>query len=257
MSGRVQDKVALVTGAGGAIGRTIAKTLANEGAKVVVIDVNVEEGEKTMAEIEQQHPGNSIFRKLNVSDEAAIQTLVKEVVEKWSTIDVLVNNAAAFVFGTIEEATADDWDRVLTVNVKGYALMAKHTIPIMKAKKSGSVVNLGSISSFIAQPSFTPYNTSKGAIVQLTRCMAMDYGESWIRVNAVCPGPIDTPATSAHAQKLGVTKEALVEKELKGLFLKRMGTTQDVANAVLFLASEESSFITGQTLTVDGGYLAH
>eukprot|EP01102_Stenamoeba_stenopodia_P004189 TRINITY_DN1440_c0_g1_i1.p1 TRINITY_DN1440_c0_g1~~TRINITY_DN1440_c0_g1_i1.p1 ORF type:complete len:258 (-),score=54.18 TRINITY_DN1440_c0_g1_i1:97-870(-) len=257
MPGRVQDKVALVTGAGGAIGRTIAKTLADEGAKVVVIDMNEEEGQKVVAEIEKEHSGNVIFRKLNVTDEKAIQTLVKEVVDKWGTVDVLVNNAAAFVYGTIESATNEDWDTVLAVNVKGYALMAKHVIPVMKDKKSGSIVNIGSISSFVAQPAFCPYNTSKGAVLQLTRCLAMDYGAFWIRSNAVCPGPIDTPATTSLAQQLGIPKEALVAEALKSLFLKRMGSTQDIANAVLFLASEESSFVTGQTLTVDGGFLAH
>eukprot|EP01102_Stenamoeba_stenopodia_P004192 TRINITY_DN1440_c0_g1_i4.p1 TRINITY_DN1440_c0_g1~~TRINITY_DN1440_c0_g1_i4.p1 ORF type:complete len:158 (-),score=21.43 TRINITY_DN1440_c0_g1_i4:97-570(-) len=157
--------------------------------------------------------------------------------------------------------------------------MAKHVIPVMKDKKSllllfstsvysltdstvgfllgGSIVNIGSISSFVAQPAFCPYNTSKGAVLQLTRCLAMDYGAFWIRSNAVCPGPIDTPATTSLAQQLGIPKEALVAEALKSLFLKRMGSTQDIANAVLFLASEESSFVTGQTLTVDGGFLAH
>lgn len=215
------------------------------------------EGQQTVQEIEAKHgQDRAFFHKIDVSKEAEVQSLVKVVVDKWGGVDVLVNNAAVFVFGTIEEVSSDDWDRALGVNVKGYAFMAKHVMPLMKAKRSGSIINVGSISSFIAQPAFVPYNTTKGAILQLTRCLALDCGDWNIRVNCVCPGSIDTPATASHAKKLGVTKEELVEQAVKQHFIKRMGTTDDVAKCVLFLASDESTFVTGAAIPVDGGFLA-
>eukprot|EP01097_Dermamoeba_algensis_P001154 TRINITY_DN1428_c0_g1_i1.p1 TRINITY_DN1428_c0_g1~~TRINITY_DN1428_c0_g1_i1.p1 ORF type:complete len:128 (-),score=27.91 TRINITY_DN1428_c0_g1_i1:176-559(-) len=127
----------------------------------------------------------------------------------------------------------------------------------MKQQKSGSIVNMGSISSFVAQPEFTPYNTTKGAVLQLTRCLAMDYGPDNIRVNIVCPGSIDTPATERHAKKLGISKAELVSQAVEKHLIKRMGSCEDVANAVVFLLSDESTFITATPLYVDGGYLAH
>lgn len=127
----------------------------------------------------------------------------------------------------------------------------------MKSRGKGSIVNINSISGFVAQPQFVPYNTSKGAISQLTRCTAMDLGEDNIRVNMVCPGTIDTPATSSHAKKLGLTKEELVKDIVKAHFLKKLGSPRDVAYAVLYLACDESSFVTGTPLFVDGGYTVH
>jgi len=255
--GRVQDKVAIVTGAGGAIGRSIAQVLADEGAKVVVCDLLEKEGQATVEQIEAKHgQGRAFFLKVDVSQESQVEEAIKAVVAKWGTVDVLVNNAAMFAFGTIEEVTSEQWDRAFSVNVKGYAFMAKHTIPVMKEKKSGSIVNVGSISSFIAQPAFVPYNTTKGAILQLTRCLALDIGEWNIRVNTVCPGSIDTPATASHAQRVGLTKEALMEQAIKSHFIKRMGHPEDVAKLVLFLASDESTFITATAIPVDGGFLS-
>lgn len=143
------------------------------------------------------------------------------------------------------------------MNVKAYALCAKHALRYMKAQRRGSIVNISSISAMIAQPAFAPYNTSKGAVLQLTRCIALDHGPDGVRCNAVCPGTIDTPATSKHAAKLGLTKAQLTEIVVQDHFIKRLGHVDEVAFAALFLASDESSFTTGSTLMVDGGYTAH
>ena len=177
---------------------------------------------------------------------------------------MLVNNAAAFVFGTIDATSSDDWDKVLAVNVKGYALCAKHAVRLIAknppladgTRTSPALVHIASISSFVAQKEFVPYNTSKGAIVQLSRCLAYDLGGRGIRSNTVCPGTIETPATHMHAEHLGITWSAMVSSVLKEQFVQRLGQPDDVAAAVAFLASDEAGFISGADLVVDGGYLA-
>jgi len=156
----------------------------------------------------------------------------------------------------VEKATEEDWDKVFAVNVKGYAFCSKHAAPYLR-KQGGAIINIASVSSFVAQPEFVPYNTSKGAVVQLTRCMAMDLGVDNIRVNAICPGTIDTAATEKHAAQLGTTKSELTKEVLKGHFIKRLGKPEDVAYAAVFLGGDESTFITGSCLAVDGGFLAH
>jgi len=267
---RIFNKVALVTGGGGSIGRAIVLLFAREGAKVSFVDTDESFGLETLELVKLQYQSNNkrneeqnslenivSYQKMDVSNEDQVKRWIQSVADKWGRIDILVNNAAAFVFGTVEEATSYEWDRVLSVNVKGYAFCIKHVAPIMRRQQEGSIVNMASISSFIAQPGFVPYNTSKGAILQLTRCTAMDLGVDNIRVNCVCPGTIDTPATDKHAQKLGITKDQLTKKVVEGHFLKRLGTTEDVAYAVLFLASNESKFITGTPIIVDGGFTAN
>jgi NAD(P)-dependent dehydrogenase (short-subunit alcohol dehydrogenase family) len=139
---------------------------------------------------------------------------------------------------------------------QGYAFCSKKAVPHMRKRGQGAIINIASISSFVAQEAFVPYNTSKGAIMQMTRCMAFDLGVDNIRVNAVCPGAIDTPATELHAQKLGITKEELKKDFYKQQFLKRMGEPRDVSNSVIFLASDEAKHITGTHLMVDAGYTA-
>jgi len=254
---RLLHKVALITGAGGAIGSACALQMAMQGAKVAIADMDKEKGKATVADILSKGC-EAFFSQVDVSREDQVAAWVAAVVAKYGKIDILVNNAAAFVFGTIEEATNEDWDKVLAVNVKGYAFCAKYAVTQMKKQKTGgSIINVASISSFIAQPSFVPYNTSKGAILQLTRCLAMDHGPDGIRVNSICPGTIETPATHVHAKKLGKTFNQLKNETLKDHLLKRLGSVDDVAFAVIYLASDESTFVTGAHLPVDGGRLAH
>jgi len=254
---RLKGKVAVITGGGGCIGRTLVQIFVREGAKVGFSDIDEKSGLTTQELVSKETSGGeSFFTKVDVSKEIEVKNWIDSVASKWGKIDILVNNAAVFIFGTVEEASSEDWDRILGVNVKGYAFCAKHSAPHLRKNGGGSIVNIGSISSFIAQEKFVPYNSAKGAVLQMTRCMAMDMGVDNIRVNAVCPGTIDTDATSKHAAKLGITKQELVDTVIKDHFVKRLGTTEDVAYATVFLAGDESTFITGTTLVVDGGVLA-
>ena len=253
---RLANKLAVITGAGSGIGRATAIRFAEEGAAVCVADVDPKGGEETVEGV-KAIGGLALFHAADISRESEVQRLMDSAAHDLGGLDILVNNAAAFVFGSLDKVTEGDWDRVLNTNVKGYAFCAKYAVPYMRKRGGGSIVNLGSISSFIAQPAFLPYSTSKGAILQLSRCLAYDLAPDNIRVNCVCPGAIDTPATARHAASEGLSKEDLVEM-LKSLHLiKRLGEPGEVANAIVFLASDEASFITATPLMVDGGYTAH
>ena len=252
---RLANKVAVVTGSSSGIGQATAIRFAEEGAAVCVADLDVGGGDETVAQIKAAG-GRAFFHKADISSESEARELMNTAARELGGLDILVNNAAAFVFGTVETATEKDWDRILNVNVKGYAFCSKYAVLHMRKRGGGSIVNLGSISSFIAQPAFVPYNTSKGAVLQMTRCLAYDLAPDNIRVNCVCPGAILTPATMRDAASKGLTKEQVVELYAALHFIKRMGDPREVANAILFLASDEASFITATPLMVDGGYTA-
>jgi NAD(P)-dependent dehydrogenase (short-subunit alcohol dehydrogenase family) len=250
------DKVVFVTGAGGAIGSTIAQTCALHGARVIVADVNKKAADEVVTKIIDEDANKKDYVmaiELDVTSEQAIQNAVQAVVDKWNTIDVLVNNAAMFLFGAVENVSAEAWSQILNVNVRGYALMAKAVVPLLKKQRSGSIIQMASISSWIAQPDFVPYSTTKGAILQMTRNLALDLGSYNIRCNAICPGAILTPATARHAAHLNIPLDKLVEDGVKTQCLKRWGTTQEVANLTVFLASDLCHFATGASFLVDGG----
>jgi NAD(P)-dependent dehydrogenase (short-subunit alcohol dehydrogenase family) len=252
--GRVRGKVCLVTGGGGAIGRAIVQLLAAEGGRVAFCDLDEALGRETVALVTAAG-GTAVFTRVDVTSEPAVRAWVEATVGLWGGVHVLVNNAAAFVFGTIDETTPEMWTRVLTVNVVAYAYCARAVVPHMRRQGGGSILNVASVSSFIGQPQFVPYNTSKGAVLQLTRTLATDLGKDNIRVNSICPGTIDTPATRAHAIKLQVPFEQFAATVQQGLCLRRLGHVNDVAYAILFLASDESTFSTGTCLIMDGGFL--
>jgi NAD(P)-dependent dehydrogenase (short-subunit alcohol dehydrogenase family) len=165
-------------------------------------------------------------------------------------------SAAIFTLLSIEKATAEDWTKIMNVNVRGYALMAKAVVPLMKKQRSGSIIQMVSMSGWIAQPEFVPYSTSKGAVLQMTRNLALDLGPFNIRCNSVCPGNILTPATTNRAASYNLTSDELVTVESKLQCLKRFGTPQEVANLFVFLASDLCHFATGASFLVDGGYTA-
>ena len=250
---RLENKAAIVTGGSAGIGRAICERFAEEGARVA--DVDVDGGRETVRLI-RQAGGEAEFIETDVSVEADVEAMVSAAVEAYGTVDVLVNDAAVFVFGAIEDVTGDDWQRVMGVNVVGAANTVKHTIPHMKAAGGGAIVNVASVSSFIAQPAFVPYNSSKGALLQLTRCLALDLAPHNIRVNCVCPGSIQTAASERHRKFIGATVEEYDRLATEGAFLKRVGQPREVANGALFLASDEASFITGTPLVIDGGGVA-
>ena len=186
---QLKDRVAIVTGGGNGIGRAIALRFAAEGASVTVAELEDEAGRDTVESITESG-GRAIFLQTDTADSDSVRAMVEAAVEKYGTVNVLVNNAAAFVFGKVEEVTQSDWDRVFGVNVIGYANTVRECLPRFRENGSGVVVNIASVSSFIAQPEFIPYNASKGAVAQLTRCLAMDLAKDNVRVNAICPGKI-------------------------------------------------------------------
>lgn len=251
---RVKDKVAIVTGAATGIGQTAAEVLAQEGAKVVVADIDAAGGETTVAAIRGKG-GAAVFVQADISKEAEARRISDEAVRNFGRIDILVNNAATFVLKGFE-ATVEEWQRSLGVNVIGTAMVTKYAVEHMKKNGGGSIVILASISSFVAQPNFFAYSATKAALLQMTRNMAMDLGPHKIRVNCVCPGTILTAASYRHMEKVGMTLEQFNADEGAKTFLGRIGQTREVAAAILFLASDEAAYITGASLMVDGGYTA-
>ena len=249
---RLGKKRAIITGAGTGIGRAIAERFSQEGAKVMVAEIE-EPGGKQTTDIVLKSGGTAVFQQTDTSLEDSIQSMVERTVSEFGGIDIVVNNAAAFVFGSIEETGADEWSKVLGVNVLGYANTIKTALPYLKQSGNGAIINVASVSSFIAQPEFVPYNTSKGAVSQLTRCLAMDLAKYKIRVNAVCPGAIYTRASERHMDFMGIDYKKGRVLFGQDAVMKRMGEPAEIANGVLFLASDEASFITGEHLVIDGG----
>jgi NAD(P)-dependent dehydrogenase (short-subunit alcohol dehydrogenase family) len=252
LANRLQKKVAIVTGGSVGIGQATAVLFAEEGAKVVIANPSEPSGEQTAEDI-RAHGGEAIFVQVDISNEDDCRHACDEAVRVFGQLDILINNGAVFILKGLE-ATVADWQRMLSVNVMGTALMAKYASEYMKVVGGGSIVNLGSISSFVAQPSFITYSSTKGAILQMTRNMAMDLAPYNIRVNCVCPGTILTRASEEHMARVGMTKEEFIAAEAPKHLLNRVGSPREVAYPILFLASDEASFITGTHLMVDGGY---
>ena len=251
---RLKDKVAIITGAGSGIGQATAELFGEEGAKVVVVDIDREAGHATAQKIRDRQ-GLAHFVEADISKEDHARKISAETVKTYGGIDILVNNAATFVLKGFE-ATAEEWGRSTATNLIGTALVTKYAVEHLKQSKGGAIVNLGSISSFVAQPNFFAYSSTKAAILQMSRNMALDLGPYNIRVNCVCPGTILTPASFRHMENAGLTLEQFNAEEGARTFLGRAGQPREVAYAILFLASEEASYITGASLMIDGGYTA-
>ncbi|MCY3544623.1 MAG: glucose 1-dehydrogenase [Chloroflexi bacterium] len=252
---RLEGKAAIITGGASGIGRAICELFAEEGARLTIADIDVEGGEQTLASV-RAAGGEAQFIATDVSKEANVQAMVQAAADAYGAVNILVNDAAAFVFGEVQDISDADWARVFGVNVVGQAYCVKHVLPHMQAAGGGAIVNLASVSGFIAQPGFIPYNASKGAVMQLTRCLAMDLAPYNIRVNAVCPGSVLTPATERHRQFVDADPEEFLAEAGASNFMKRVADPREIAYGALFLASDEASFVTGTPLVMDGGLTA-
>jgi NAD(P)-dependent dehydrogenase (short-subunit alcohol dehydrogenase family) len=249
---RLSGKVAIVTGGAQGIGRGIAEVFVEEDGKVAILDWDADAGSRTAAEL-----SNARYFETDVSDERSVERAVAAVVAEFGTLQILVNNAAVFVLKGIE-ATVEDWQRVMAVNIMGPALMAKHAVPHIRRAGGGAIVNVGSVSSFIAQKGMLTYNASKAAIAEMTRCMALDLVDDGIRVNGVCPGAVWSSQVQRLAAEMGLTREeTALQPNLGGeQMMKRIADPREIGYAVAFLASDEASFMTGANLMVDGGWTA-
>ena len=252
---RLEGKNAIITGGASGIGRAICELFAEEGARLTIADIDVEGGERTLANV-RAAGGTAQFVETDVSNEADVERMVQAAVTAYGAVNILVNDAAAFVFGEVQDVSDADWARVFGVNVIGQAYCVKHVVPHMQAAGGGAIVNLASVSGFIAQPAFIPYNASKGAVMQLTRCLALDLAPHNIRVNCVCPGSVLTPATERHRQFMSADREEFLAEAGASNFQKRVADPREIAYGALFLASDEASFVTGTPLVMDGGLTA-
>jgi NAD(P)-dependent dehydrogenase (short-subunit alcohol dehydrogenase family) len=248
---RLADKVALITGGASGMGASMARIFAGEGARVVVADMLAAEGQQIVDEITRSN-GAARFQRLDVTSEAEWQAAIEATLAAWGRLDILVNDAG--ISGSAVEDLFDSaaWDRIMAVNATGTFLGIKYAVPVMQKAGGGSIVNISSISGVTGQRGIHPaYNASKGAVRTLTKAAAVQYGRDNIRVNSVHPGLMPPMRTS------GRTADPVVRaKMLEGVPLRRAGEVHEVANAVLFLASDEASYITGAELYVDGGFLA-
>lgn len=251
---RLAGKVAIITGAASGIGRASAITFAREGAKVVVADCNESGGKETVAEI-LRTGADAHFANVDVARENEIRKMVDATVDRWNTVDILFNNAGVVLIKSVEQMTEEEWDRVMSVNVKAAFLAIKHVIPIMRRNGGGAILNTGSIASFTGQVGTPVYSASKGAIALLTKSLALDLGRDRIRVNCICPGITDTPMLREHLGH-GVEGEARIRARLSRVPLGEILRPEDVARAALYLVSEDSAGITGILHVVDGGLLA-
>jgi 2-hydroxycyclohexanecarboxyl-CoA dehydrogenase len=252
---RLSDKVAAISGGASGIGEATVRRFAEEGARLVIADLDAERGPMVADEIKAAG-GEVIFVEAHMEREADAITFIRRTVEHFGRLDILVNNAGMRLYQTVVEASEESWDAILGVNVKGYAFCAKAAIPEMRKSGGGSIVNVASMRSIIAGGNMVQYDTTKAAVTGLTRGMAFDHAAEGIRVNAVCPGPIFTRFHERRAATAGQTPEDFVQEFGRGTMLKRPGTPREVANCILFLASDEASFVTGTCLLVDGGQSA-
>lgn len=248
--GRVQDKVCLITGAALGMGREHALLLSEHGARLILTDLNAEAGEATAKDINDAG-GDAIFIKHDASSEQDWQQVIKAGVEHFGKIDVLVNNAGVLTLKSIQETTTEDWDFVQSINTRGVFYGVKYVLPAMQKAGGGSIINISSIYGIVGAPSASAYQASKGAVRLLSKSAAVEYAEYNVRVNSVHPGVIATNMT-----KDIMVDDASTDALLGSALIRRPAQPKEVSWGILFLASDESSYMTGSELVIDGGYTA-
>ena len=253
--GRLSGKAAAITGGASGIGEATARLFAEEGARVAFADMDAERG-RMVAENLKSKGADVLFVEAHVEREAEAIGFVRQAAERLGRLDVLVNNAGMRLYHSVIDATEQSWDAILGVNVKSYAFCAKAAIPEMRRAGGGAIVNVASIRAITAGPNTLQYDTTKAAVTGLTRALAMQHASEGIRVNAVGPGPILTRFHERRAASQGKTIEQYREQFGAGTMLNRPGTPREVANCILFLASDDASYVTGTVLFVDGGQTA-
>lgn len=245
---RLKDKVAIITGGTFGIGESTVRLFAREGAKVVIAARSVDKGTKLANEIKEEG-GEALFVRTDVSKEEDVINLVKQTVDTYGKLDIMFANAGIGDMQDLADCTLEEWNRTISVDLTGVFLCNKHAIQEMEKNGGGSIINCASILGHVGQVSVSAYAAAKGGVVNMTRAAAVTYADRGIRVNAVCPGYIDTPI-------LDDTPKEVLDSLVSMVPAKRLGKPEEVANCVLFLASDESSFVTGANLLVDGGYTA-
>jgi NAD(P)-dependent dehydrogenase (short-subunit alcohol dehydrogenase family) len=251
---QLAGKIALITGGASGIGHAAAVLFAREGASVAVVDVNQQAGESVVREISKSG-GRAIFERADVTSASDCRRVVERVAQQLGTIHVLFNNAGIMRRASVVELSEADWDRVMAVNVKSVYLMSREVIPLMAKAGGGSIINTASGWGLAGGSRAAVYCASKGAVVLLTKAMAIDYGAQQIRVNCICPGDTDTAMLRNEAQQLGEREDRFLAESAHRP-LGRVGQPEEIAQAALYLASDASSFVTGTALVVDGGGLA-
>ena len=248
---RLQGLKCVVTGGASGIGAATVRRFAAEGAEVCILDIDLPAAEALAAELGRAH----FALELDVRMEPAVKQVAAAVLERWGAVDVLVNNAGSELNKTYSDTTVEEWDRVLDTDLKGPWLLCKHFVPAMVERGSGSVINISSLNGLVGFPLSTAYGSAKGGLVVFTRDMAIELATSGVRINCVCPGVIETPMMERWTDLMPDKAEA--KDMLKGVMpIGRMGTADEVAGAVLFFASSDSSLCQGAVLSVDGGFTA-
>ncbi len=252
--GRIEGKACVVTGAGSGIGKAIAERFAEEGGRVLCVDVNGETATQTAEGIEAAG-GTAASFSADISDDQQAQAFIEQCVALYGSLDVLVNNAGVNLPGTFHEVSNEEIDRTIDINLKGTIYCSRAAIPQMLKQGGGNIVNISSVNGLVSEPFLCLYSASKGGIVMLTRGIALDYAKQGIRCNCICPGWVDTPINYAHADLLGGIEKVYASVD-QFQPIGRPGEPREIAHLALFLASDEASLMTGSIITADGGMTA-